>query len=239
MQARTVPTHRIAILAPMRSELRPLVAPLGLGLRERESALVWGTAGRVEVVAALTGIGMDAGAQAAARILEATSPDHLVVVGIAGGIGDSIAIGDLVVPELVVNLDTGETLRPAPLGNLPPRGTLASSNALLETPQEAGQLEAQGVIAIDMESAAIGAVCDLRGRPWSVFRGISDRADDGTTDAAILGLVDPNGHPDLAALARFVLTQPHRIPQLMRLGRGTKAAARAAADYAVTALESF
>ena len=64
MQARTVPTHRIAILAPMRSELRPLVAPLGLGRRESESALLWGMVGRVEVVAALTGIGMDAGARA-------------------------------------------------------------------------------------------------------------------------------------------------------------------------------
>jgi nucleoside phosphorylase len=233
-------TRRIAILAPMRIELRPLVAPLGLApSRERESEFLLGAAGRVEVVAAITGIGMRAGAQSAARILDAASPDHLIVVGIAGGIGGNVAVGDLIVPELVSNLDTGKTFRPTALGDPPQRGTLASSDALLGVPEEAERLKDQGVVAIDMETAAIAAVCDLRGCPWSVFRAISDRADDGATDAAILGLVGPNGNPNLAAVARFVLTQPHRIPQLVRLGRGAKTATRTAAGHAVAAIESL
>ena len=233
-------TQRIAILAPMPSELRPLVLPLGLARpRERETEFFWGATGRAEVVAALTGIGMRAGAQAAARILDATSPDHLIIVGIAGGIGGSVAVGDLIVPELVLNRDTGETYRPTSLGDPHPRGTLASSDALLEAPNEIERLKDQGVIAVDMETAAIAAVCNLRGCPWSVFRAISDRADDGTTDAAILGLADSKGNPKLAAVARFVLTRPHRIPQLVRLGRGARAATRTAAGAALAALESL
>ena len=194
---------------------------------------------RSEVVAALTGIGMDAGARCAKRILDATSPDRLVVVGIAGGIGDSVAIGDLVVPDLVLNLDTGETLRPTRLGDRRQQGTLASSDALLEEPEEARRLGERGVIAVDMETAAIGAVCERRGCPWSVFRAVSDRADDGTTDAAVLALADPDGNPNLAAVARFVLKQPYRIPQLVRLGLGARKATRAAAGAAAAALESF
>jgi adenosylhomocysteine nucleosidase len=222
----------------MRSELRPLVAPLVLARpREPGPEFLWGAVGRIEVVAGLTGIGMHAGAEAADRILGATSPDHLVVVGIAGGIGASVAVGDLVVPDLVLNLDTGESLRPTPLAPPAQRGTLASSHALLEAAEVEG-LRERGVVAIDMETAAIGAVCDARDCPWSVFRAISDRADDGTTDAAVLGLAEPDGSPNLAALARFVLTRPHRIPQLVRLGRGARAATRVAASAALAALRS-
>lgn len=231
---------RVAILAPMRTELRPLLAPLGLAPSDgRLPGLLRGAAGRVEVVAMRTGIGMRAGARAAVRILDATSPDHLVVVGIAGGIGAGVAVGDLVVPERVANLDTGESFRPTPLGDRTPRGTLASSDTLLEAPGEALRLGREGVVAIDMETAAIAAVCDLRGCPWSVFRAISDRADDGTTDAAILALTDRDGDPKLAAVARFILTRPQRIPQLVRLARGAKAATRTAAGHAVAAVASL
>jgi adenosylhomocysteine nucleosidase len=236
----STPALRVAILAPMRTELRPLVAPLDLAESpEHGSGLLCGAVGRVEVVAALTGIGMRAGAKAAERMLEAAAPDHLVVVGIAGGIGRTVAVGDLVVPERVLNLDSGETLRPTSLGSTPARGTLASSDALLEDPTEAARLGDRGVVAIDMETAAIGAVCDARRCAWSVFRAISDRADDGTTDAAILGLTHPDGSPNPFAVARLILTRPRRIRQLVRLGRGAKAATRTAARAAVTALETL
>ncbi len=89
-----------------------------------------------------------------------------------------------------------------------------------------------------METAAIAAVCERRGCPWSVFRAVSDRADDGSTDVAILGLADSNGNPNLAAVARFVLTRPRRIPQLVRLARGASVATRAAANAAFTALKA-
>lgn len=228
--------RRVAILAPMRSELRPLVKLFSLTPSRGRDGLLRGAAGGIEVVATLTGIGMRSGAQAAERILHATSPDHLIVVGIAGGIGENVAINDLIVPELVLNLETGEKFQPTPLGVARQRGTLASSDVLLEAPAQARKLNDQGVIAIDMETAAIAAVCERRGYPWSVFRAISDRADDGSTDAAVLGLADSEGNPNLAAVARFVLTRPQRIPQLVRLARGANAATRTAALAAFDAL---
>jgi adenosylhomocysteine nucleosidase len=224
----------------MRNELQPLRAPLRLeAAGELGPGFLQGSIGRVEVVAALAGIGMTAAAQCTTRMLEAVSPDHLVVVGIAGGIGASVAVGDLIVPDLVADLASGEKLCPAPLGDLLRHGTLASRDALLEDPEEIGRLEAQGVVAIDMETAAIAAVCERHGCPWSVFRAVSDRADGTGTDADVLALVDSEGRPNPAAVARFVLTRPHRIPQLVRLGRGAKAATGAAARAVVAALASL
>jgi adenosylhomocysteine nucleosidase len=235
--ARARPGMRIAILAPMPAELRPLVRPLALG-PPGAGGLRAGSLGALDLVAGTTGIGTRAAARAAEQVLAASPVDHLVVVGVAGGIGPSVGIGDLVVPERVVDLASGAEHRPTGLGEEVPRGVLATSDALLSDPSEAARLARRGIVAIDMETAAIAAVCERRGCPWSVFRAISDRADDGSTDAVIVGLVGPDGRPDLAAVARLVVTRPWRLLQLVRLGRGMTRAAGAAAGACVRALEA-
>jgi adenosylhomocysteine nucleosidase len=229
--------RRIAILAPMRSELRPLVRLLSLKRsRFGDRSLLWCTLGRMEVVATTTGIGTRAAARTAERVLDSTPVHHVVVVGIAGGIGPSVDIGDLVVPDLVIDLSTGAEYRPTLMGGVGSRGTLATSDEVLIDQAKVARLECQGVIAVDMETAAIAAVCERRRCPWSVFRAISDRADDGSTDPAVFGLAAPDGGPNLRALVRFVLTNPKRIPQLGRLGRGLMLATNAAASAAVRAI---
>jgi len=230
----------VAVLAPMPSELRPVsrlahLTPspaLGAGFLE-------GRAGRCGVFASVAGVGMQAAERAAARLLDAAAPHHVVVVGIAGALGAEVGIGDLVVPERVLDLATGRSFAPAALGDRPRRGTLASGDALLESPEEARRLVRQGIVAIDMETAAVAAVCEGRGCPWSVFRGLSDRADDGSTDVAVLGLLGPDGRPRPWAVARFLITRPHRIPQLARLSRGASTAARVAAEAALEAIRSL
>lgn len=228
--------RRVAVLAPMRQELGPLLRPLSL--REAETAgLLTGSAGALEIVATITGIGMQAATLAAERVLDAGRVDHLVVVGIAGGIGASVAIGDLVLPEVVRDLATGVEHRPVALDPTPPRGTLVTSDRLVVDPTEVAGLARSGVIAIDMETSAVAAVCEARGCPWSVFRAISDRAGDAAIDLDVLGLAGKDGTPDLPALARMLWKRPGRIRELARLGRGMRLATRAAAAAAVRALE--
>ena len=219
----------------MQPELRPLVRPLSL--RRGEGAARWtGQLGGRSVVATTTGIGTAPAAQAAERVLDAGGVCHVVVVGVAGGIGPSVAIGDLVVPEQVLDLESGALYRPARLGGETPRGTLVTSGKFVTDLQVIGRLERAGAVAIDMETSAVAAVCERRGCPWSVFRAISDRADDGSSDPAILGLAGPDGSGDLAAVARFLLRQPWRIAQLVRLARGLHLATTSAARAAVRAL---
>jgi adenosylhomocysteine nucleosidase len=224
----------------MRSELRPLVRPLCLRpVRSGDGSILSGAVGRVEVVATTTGVGTRAAANTAERVLDSNSVDHLIVVGIAGGIGSSVDIGDLVVPDLVVDLLTGTEHRPHLMGSTTARGTLVTSDELLVDRDELRRLERQGVVAIDMETAAIAAVCEDRQCPWSVFRAISDRADDGSSDPAVFGLANPDGGPNWAALARFVMSKPWRVPELARLARGLHLATQAAASGAVGALEQM
>jgi nucleoside phosphorylase len=221
----------------MHPELHPLRRPLSLR-RQRgdDGALYTGALGEIEIVAAITGIGTRAAARATERVLEHAPVERLIVVGIAGAIAAGAGAGDLVVPERVLDLATGREHRPTRFGPAPARGILATSDALVTEPDALARLERDGVVAIDMETAAIAAVCERRGVPWSVFRAISDRAGDGPVDAEILRLAGADGRPAPLALARFLLTRPWRVPQLVRLGRDTRRATRAAADAALAAL---
>jgi adenosylhomocysteine nucleosidase len=202
-------------------------------VRSGDRIFLSGNVGRVEVIATTTGIGTRVAALTAERVLDSTRVDHLIVVGIAGGIGPTVDIGDLVVPDLVVDLLTRREFRPTLLGDTEARGTLVTSDELLVDPDEVVRLGRQGVIAIDMETAAIAAVCEDRQCPWSVFRAVSDRADDGSSDSAVFGLAGPEGAPNYPALVRFVFSMPWRLALGMRL------ATNIAASAAVRALEKM
>jgi adenosylhomocysteine nucleosidase len=231
----------IAILAPMRSELKPLVRFLSLKPTETsDQNLLCCQFGQAKIVASTTGIGTQAARRKAETILDSRPIDHLVVVGIAGGVGSSVDIGDLVVPELVIDLPTRVEYRPSLLGSTELKGKLVTSDDVPIDLTEITHLESQGVIAVDMETAAIASVCERRRCPWSVFRAISDRADDGSTDAAIFNLAGPEGEADLIAVLRFLFTKPERIPHLIRLARGSSLAANVAASAVINALwESY
>jgi nucleoside phosphorylase len=218
----------------MPSELGPLVREASLRPERSGKGRVYrGRVGNALIVATLTGIGTRAAARAAEQLLDSEPLDHLIVVGIAGGVGRALAIGDIVVPELVVDGASGQAYQPAPLGGLPNWGTLQSSDEFVAEPDRVARLVERGVVAVDMETASIAAVCARRNCPWSVVRAISDRA--GELPADILGLVKPDGSPNFRAAAYYILTHPGRLPLLLTLARDSGRAARAAARTAVRA----
>jgi len=228
----------IVLLAPMRPELVPLARRLALRREgEGDEAVYRGTLGGQALAATLTGIGTQRAARVTERILDAGPVRHVVVVGVAGGVDPALGIGDVVVPERVVDHANGREHRPAPLGHATPRGTIMTTDELFTAPDVHAQLAAEGVVALDMETAAVAAVCERRGCPWSVFRAISDRNADQLVDEAILGLSRPDGRANLAALARYLLPRPWRARRLARLGRDLKVATEAAADAAAQALQ--
>ena len=226
---------RVGLLAPMQLELAPLRRRLSLRRVRKERTLYIGTIGAVEIVATVTGIGTAAATAATEWLLRETRIDHVMVVGIAGGIDAKRPVGALIAPEVVVNGTTGSEYRPVQLGELPPHGRLVTWDRLLTSLEEAAELARSGVVGLDMETAAIAAVCERRGCPWSVFRAISDRVTDETTDSAVLALAGPDGSGNPWAVARYLLARPWRIVRLMRLARGSLRAANAAADAAIRA----
>lgn len=223
----------IAFVCAMPMELRPLRRRLGL----RKTGL--GYAGRVgdrPVVAVVTGIGTALAHAATVRLLDAVEVELVIVVGIAGAIGNQIPIGTLVLPQLVVSGTDGSAHRPTPLRVGTPYGKLWTTDELLLDQAQHADLRVDGVVALDMETAAVAKVCDDRGVPWSVVRAISDRASDGTVDTEIFRLIRPDGSHNLPAVARYLLRHPGALPRLARLADGAKLAAARAAETAINGL---
>jgi adenosylhomocysteine nucleosidase len=229
-------SHRVAILAPMRSELRPLVKALGLHRRAGDPAVSSVVVGDTEIVATLTGIGTKLAAEATERIIAGYQPERVVVSGIAGALDGTVPIGQVLVPEVVVDGATGAEHRPSPLGDIEPHGRIWTSDELVLDEPRLARLRADGVVALDMETSAIGAVAERHGTPWSVFRAISDRATDGLVSEALLGLAKSDGSANVVAATRYLLTHFWQLPRLARLARDSNTAATAAARAAVRAV---
>lgn len=227
-------TSRIALLAPMGSELRPLVKRLSLRrTQDGKPPIYSGTLGSAEIVATTTSMGTVAAAEAAERVLDSGPIDRVVVVGIAGGVDPNFQIGEVFVPSAVIDGATGTEYLPHQFGDLEPRGKLSTSDEFIVDEQRLALLSDQGVVAVDMETSAIAAVCERRGIAWSVFRAISDRAIEG--DVEMLNMANPDGSPNLAGAAKYILRRPWKLPFLFRLAQGATKAANAAADAAVRA----
>lgn len=224
---------RFAVVAAMPSELQPFVRALEL---QRADDVHTGVVRTHDVVATTMGVGMTEAARTTERLLQAGGIDRVLVVGIAGGIDSSLPIGHVVTPEVVVDGETGAEYRPPPWDPVRPSGRLVTYHDFQTEMALMERLQQEGFAAIDMETAAVAAVCERHGCPYSVFRAISDNATDGSVDAAIAGMLRPDGSPDLGAVVRYVLRRPWRIVRLARLGRDARTASRAAARAAVTAL---
>ena len=235
-------SRNILVLAPMRTELKPVVRRLRATRAQVPGATeaYRGTAHPASVTAALIGVGPAAARQATERLLDAGDYDHVVVSGIAGGLGPEMEIGTLITPAEVEDLTTGSRYQPTTPSGHVARGTIATSTTELILDEGAvAALVERGIVGLDMETAAVAAACQERGVPWSVFRVVSDRPQDGLLEQGMMAMLESDGSVNLGEAARYVARNPKRIGALARLARDFSGAARRAALETVAACRSL
>ena len=126
LPAMTERMPRIGVLAPMRTEFKPLVKPLGL--EPIDDTYHRGAIGGVEIIVPQTCIGTQSATEVTKRLLDDHELDHVIVVGIAGGLGPGVHVGDLVFPEVVVDRPNGTTHRATPIGGIELAGVIVTSD---------------------------------------------------------------------------------------------------------------
>ena len=112
------------------------------------------------------------------------------------------SVGDVLVPDVVVDGPSGAEYRPGRAHGVTRRGRLVSSDDFQVEDDELAELEAAGVIALDMETAAVAAVCERHGCAWSVVRAISDMANDHPIGDAVMNLAKPDGSANMPGVAQ-------------------------------------
>jgi len=232
-----VTLRRALVLAPMTSELRPVVK-YAKARRSQVGDLTVFTSrvGEVEVVATKLGVGPASARSVTEMALSHFPVDHVLVCGIAGGLDPNLTKGTVVIPGVVMDLGSGHRYHAAPMDGVQPKGIVATADHLVTDEAQLADLQARGVVAMEMESSGVAAACERAEVPWTTFRVIADRPDEGLTDDVIMSLLRPDGTSDVAAALHLMFRHPGRIPGMMRLARDSSMAASKAARVALGSL---
>jgi nucleoside phosphorylase len=221
----------------MPMELTPLKKKLSLKKTKFGSLDAYqGALGQSQVVAIVTGMGTRLATEGLEHLLHQVELARVVVVGITGAIENETPIGTIVFPELVVDGATGEGYRPDQITRDMPTGKMWTSDVLITDPDRIAGLQADGVVALDMETAALARISERHQIPWSVFRAISDRASDGSLDEEVFQMSNQDGTLNAKSVASFFVRHPGRLPAMARLSKGARLAADRAASAAVDAV---
>ena len=221
------------MLAPMKPELKAIVKSFSLSPTSGDPVFSHvGTAGRWEVAALVTGMGPALAREATRRALAAGPFDHVMVIGIAGGLDLGLPVGSLLVPGRVQLYPDGPEFRAHPLPSRETNGSLMTTDGLFDHDDVWQPILERGFGAVDMEAAGVAEVCEAEGVAWSIYRGISDRPDEHIVDQAVFSLSKPDGSADPVAVAKYLARDPRRAKALAHLNRCMQEAASTAADAA-------
>jgi adenosylhomocysteine nucleosidase len=217
----------------MQPELKAVVKSFGLRAQSTDAVFSHtGVVGDWWVGALVTGMGPELARAATTLALSWRPLDHVMVIGIAGGLDPALPVGSLLVPERVRLHPEGPEYRARPLSTRQAAGALMTTDGLFDDESVWRPILEAGFGAVDMEAAGVAEVCEAAGVPWSVYRGISDRPDEKIVDQAVFALSKPDGSADPVALAKYLARDPRRAKALAHLNRCMQVAAALAADAA-------
>lgn len=162
----------------------------------------------LDCVAAVSGIGKVNSAMCAQTMILRYQPRLVINTGVAGGMGQGIKIGDVVVADHVVQHDMDTSALGDPKGFISGidliqipcdkalnekvrlaaqrvaglvchQGVIATGDQFVGSREKLNQLMAEfGAVACEMEGGSIGQVCYINKVPFAVVRAISDNAND-------------------------------------------------------------
>lgn len=199
---------KIAILVAMDKELKLL---LNLMPERKEISLdgsvyYTGKIGDKDVIAGKCGIGKVNSALRTYSLIRNVKPDLVINTGVAGGAGNGLSIGDLLIADCVSYHDVWcgpgtEYGAPdgLPASMLPDRqaieisrsilgnaedvkfGLICSGDKFISKGEEVAAIKANfpEVKAVDMESASIAQTCKLENVPFMIMRVVSDTPGEG------------------------------------------------------------
>jgi adenosylhomocysteine nucleosidase len=244
--------NRVAIIAAMPGELKPLVR--GWQRERRNGVDLWrwsylddeGDEG--EWMAACAGAGVDAATRAFAEVERDGAPNLVISVGWAGALSEEFVPGRAYLISGVVDARTGERF---PSAEWPEEGPQAAESLqvpgpwLVTSPRVADQAEKRRLEAaygaslavglVDMEAAGVARLAQMRGIPFYCVKGISDGYNDQLPD--FNRFITANGQFQLGRFLVSRLLRPWQWPALMRMGENSRKAAQGIAESLLDVLD--
>ncbi len=184
----------------------------------------------------LTGIGIRTFDFALANCLKAAGVSLVLSSGLAGSLKPEYSPGEIVVPKKVGTLKdaSGLILSIGPMSFAERRGakaiaTLLTSDRIIGTQVEKNRL-ANFAEAVDMESFHVASAFKDEAVPVAIIRAISDASEE-DLPVDFTKCLNSQGHVKPGAMIGELLERPARIPELIRLARQSRNAARKLSSF--------
>jgi len=208
---------RIGIIAALPGELKPLVKGWKRALARKQFVNKWTMgAGCDTWIAACAGMGAEAASRAYAQA-EADGPlDMVLSIGWAGALRDEGHPGEFHIPNIVVNAQTGERFT---LAEREKPDVLVTTSQVANETEKRRLAETYGGMLVDMESATIARLAQMRGIPICCMKIITD--DVSARLPNLNPFISAMGQMQMAKLIGYVLLRPGYWPGLIRLGRAS------------------
>lgn len=196
---------KIGIMCAIERELIPIAAMLQNHQTETVMQRIFhsGTMHGAEIVAVIGGVGKVNGAITAQLLAERFGVERLIFTGVAGGLDDSLAVGDIVIGTTLLYHDIDMSFISNNMFDTPKDGFSSDNEMVALCRNIGGGLHFGTIITgdqfitgdtrdvlisrfhplcVDMESAAVAHVCWFCKLPLLIIRCISDFADEDADD---------------------------------------------------------
>jgi len=172
------------------------------------------------VIVICGGIGGEAARRASEAAISVYHPGGLVSAGFAGALTDPLKVGDVVIPDRV--LDAGDSSR---FHAVTGEGSLVSFCEVASREQKASLAKAYGAKAVDMEAASVARCAQIHGLMFMAVKAISDEAHETLPD--MRPFINSNGEFRTGRLLAFSAVRPWSWPRLMVMARKSAKASKA------------
>ena len=226
---------RIAIIGAIKDEIAGIKQEMQIThtLRWRTGNAFVGEWQGVSIILVRSGMGRDRARQALIEVAEKWSLKEVISIGYAGALDPALEVGDLVVADQVIAMETsptGEALKSYSLEReIFSAATEAGPKILLtvdqiaSTPEEKKRLRDQySAVAVDMETSALAVEAQARNLSLISVRAITDTADQELVDCS--HLVAEDGDVSKLKAGWHVITHPGDLKSMIALGQHAKTA---------------
>ena len=214
---------KIAMVAALEREIRPLVKNWAVSRREHEGRW-FKFFENVQTVLVCGGIGAEAARRATEAIIVLYRPERVQSVGFAGALDPEMSVGEVIVPGRVIDAKDGSRVETGATGCV-----LVSIDAIIGAEQKAKLAKTYGAKIVDMEAAAVARGAQAHNLPFSAVKVISDEID--FAMPPMHRFVDSNGGFRTGRFVLFTAVRPWIWASVIQLGRNSVLAARKLCEW--------
>jgi len=214
-----MPTTRVAIVAALEREIRPLVKRWRISNRDYDGRN-FRFFENDPAVLVCGGIGAEAARRVCEAVIKLYQPRLVISAGLAGALDPELEAGRMLTPRLVIDANDGSRTE---VGS--GSGVLVSFNAVADAKQKIKLGKAYRADAVDMEAAAVARGADTHGIPFVAVKAISDEA--GFEMPSLDKFIAGDGQFQVARFVLFAAVRPWLWPGVIRLRANTQKASSA------------